>query len=395
MSTKRECKLFDLYQSKMNMSFETATMQKIVFLLLILLAQISQLTPAFSGEVVEQPCLNYCPDAMWSAPLYASVMMPATSDPVKIKYRSRYNTCLDYYDVFIDWIASTGSSSEQALATLWASSANDLVMDVGLQLLLENPMGFPPTTNQNSPSIVKYSIVAGICFEKREQANCPTQYVSNCQADFCGYSWYDVGLNMLPEREYVIHEPVFTIIESTCPEITTEPSDIATCVGSNSILSVVSTSPHPASLEYQWQIRESEWLSIDGANTSSLALNNISADMHGTAYRVVVKDRCGQTVSDDIELTIIDAPSIVTQPADFVTVAGSVARFQVVLSVPADASYQWQVNAGSGWADISGATDSELNLPSLTLVDDGNKYRVEITNSCALLLSAEALLTVD
>ncbi len=369
-----------------------------VFKLAFLLCLLALAGELRAGEVVEQPCqLNYYPEALWSAPLYHSLLMPGDSDPVKIKFRTRYNTGLSpaLYEVFIDWIASTGTTSEQTLASLWSISADSLLRKVGLELLLQNPMGFPPNLADNNPSIVRQSIVSGLCFEQKTKANAPTQYIATCQNDFCGYTWFDIGWNLSNEREYVDHEVVYVILNSTCPEITTQPTDLSGCVGSSVNLTVSSTVPNPGSHTYQWQIKQNGWQSIAGASAQTYQLTGLLQSMDQYEYRVIVSDNCGQEESNAVTLTVINVPTITTQPADFSVTAGNDARFLVVASSNAALTYQWQVDSGGGWTNLSGETNPDLTLTAVSVGMDGYLYRVKVTNTCGTVDSNAGVLDVN
>jgi uncharacterized repeat protein (TIGR02543 family) len=65
-------------------------------------------------------------------------------------------------------------------------------------------------------------------------------------------------------------------------------------------------------------------------------------------------------------------------------------------------SFQWQINTGSGWSNVSGGSGANTNsytTPTLALSDDGNQYRVQITSTIngttATASSSVATLTVD
>lgn len=57
-------------------------------------------------------------------------------------------------------------------------------------------------------------------------------------------------------------------------------------------------------------------------------------------------------------------------------------------------SYQWQVNTGSAWATVDGATSATLSLTGLTGTDDGNLYRC-IASAYGLPLTASNSATLS
>ena len=87
------------------------------------------------------------------------------------------------------------------------------------------------------------------------------------------------------------------------------------------------------------------------------------------------------TVDGGDYVGVIATLSFSQQPAD-VSISidqGSTgsASFTVAASASTGAavSYQWQVNTGSAWATVDGATSATLSLTGLTGTDDGNLYR--------------------
>lgn len=93
-------------------------------------------------------------------------------------------------------------------------------------------------------------------------------------------------------------------------------------------------------------------------------------------------------------------PSISTQPASITAVAGNKASFSVAAS-GTSLSYQWQVDTGSGFANItdagvySGSTTAALSLSSITIGMNNYKYRVIVNGSIApAATSNSATLTV-
>ncbi len=83
-------------------------------------------------------------------------------------------------------------------------------------------------------------------------------------------------------------------------------------------------------------------------------------------------------------------PAISVQPSDQVVTVSQTAVFSVTATGSMPLLYQWQKNA----VDIPGATSSTLNVPFVTLGDNGNIYRVIVTNGLGSVASNNALLTV-
>ena len=84
------------------------------------------------------------------------------------------------------------------------------------------------------------------------------------------------------------------------------------------------------------------------------------------------------------------APSVTTQPASQSITAGQTAKFEVVAEGTAPLSYQWQRNS----VPISGATSASYSTPVSTSADDGETFRVVISNSVGSTTSNSAKLSV-
>ena len=84
------------------------------------------------------------------------------------------------------------------------------------------------------------------------------------------------------------------------------------------------------------------------------------------------------------------APSITTQPMSQTVAAGQTATFSVTASGTGMLSYQWQKND----TDISGATAASFTTPMITNADNGEQFRVKVSNAYGNATSNEATLTV-
>ena len=90
----------------------------------------------------------------------------------------------------------------------------------------------------------------------------------------------------------------------------------------------------------------------------------------------------------------------VTDPSDQSALTTETATFSIDASGSVGTlSYQWQVDAGSGFQDIAGANSDSYTTPAVQASDNGNKYRVEITSAIngttTTSTTAAATLTVN
>lgn len=96
--------------------------------------------------------------------------------------------------------------------------------------------------------------------------------------------------------------------------------------------------------------------------------------------------------------TPLSYPLITSQPGSAYLCQTSHADFVVIANNAT--SYQWQVNTGSGWSDIidnatySSSQSSNLDISNATVNMNNYSYRCKIGNSCCIVYSASAVLTV-
>ena len=86
----------------------------------------------------------------------------------------------------------------------------------------------------------------------------------------------------------------------------------------------------------------------------------------------------------------VTAPSVTGQPTSRSIPVGQAATFAVVAAGTAPLSYQWQKNGTA----ISGATSTTYTTPPATSSDNGDNFRVAISNSAGQVMSASATLQV-
>ena len=113
-------------------------------------------------------------------------------------------------------------------------------------------------------------------------------------------------------------------------------------------------------------------------------------------------DSDGNGIEDYKELS--DDPEIVSHPVSFEIAVDRPAFFTVSATVSGSLSYQWQMNFGSGWVNLSnssaysGAFSDTLRIDSVTQIMDGTLFRVVVRNATLFcsedIISNEARLTV-
>jgi hypothetical protein len=145
-----------------------------------------------------------------------------------------------------------------------------------------------------------------------------------------------------------------------------------------------------------------------GINASSRILrrdnggNLILGGTHGTIANPEITRTGLSGISGGItDLAIcMGQPLITTQPADVQICPGANTTFNVVASGQASLSYQWQVDAGSGFGNIinggvySGATSNTLTITGAGLSMNGYHYRCVVTDGAGNSLNSNsALLT--
>ena len=116
--------------------------------------------------------------------------------------------------------------------------------------------------------------------------------------------------------------------------------------------------------------------------------------MEGTYSCVVTNGNC-ESASPDMELTIVTALTISTQPEDVETCQSETVQFSVFAS-GSNLSYQWLLDGQAIQDDsqYSGATTDELTITGVT-TDISGLYSCMVSSDCEPLESDEATLTVN
>jgi len=199
---------------------------------------------------------------------------------------------------------------------------------------------------------------------------------------------------------------VATLTVNTKIEITKQPGSTTICSGSNTTFSIEATG---ATTKYRWQVTTdgtnfsyiTDGAVYSGAATKILALTAVPVAFQGNKYRCVVTSGTTSVNSSEATITVNDSTAIVKQPASTTGVAGKAAMFEIS-STGTNITYQWQINPGSGFANITDlATYSGVNTPTLNIISvltsmNNFTYRCIVTGMCPpQLISAIVTLKVN
>jgi hypothetical protein len=175
--------------------------------------------------------------------------------------------------------------------------------------------------------------------------------------------------------------------------ITTQPTSVSTCEGDNVSFSVAATG---TSLTYQWEENTGSGFGpISGATSSTLVRSFVLASMSGTQYRCVITGVCGTVTSNAVTLNVNSFITISQQPTptSITTCAGS--NVQFTMAATGVLSYQWQINTGSGYVNISGANDDTLTLTNVPSNYNNGLVRCVLVGGCNISTTNTATLIVE
>jgi PKD repeat protein len=183
------------------------------------------------------------------------------------------------------------------------------------------------------------------------------------------------GVETSQSASLTVNEPV---------SLTAQSVSQTACSGSSVNFSVTASGTAP--FTYQWY---KDGAIITGATNNQLILNSVDSS-DAASYYVVVSNTCNSVQSNNMTLTINEAPTINNQPVSTTVCSGTGVQLSVSVSGTSPLSYQWY----KGGSAISGETNSNLIISSASATDAGSYY-VEITNSCGTQTSQTAALTVN
>ena len=195
--------------------------------------------------------------------------------------------------------------------------------------------------------------------------------------------------------------------------ITDDPDDVTECHGNGTSFSVASANAGDGTVLYKWQVNTgSGWVDIqdgsvyDFTNTDNLSVANV-AGKHGWQYRCKIFTSVCDTVYSAAALLQVEGPITVSQHPANITVCdtednASFTAAAINAGAVGTMGYQWQVNTGSGWVDLtnsaphSNVTTTTVNITAPTVSMDGWQYRMKIsTGTCDTIYTNAATLDIE
>lgn len=189
---------------------------------------------------------------------------------------------------------------------------------------------------------------------------------------------------------YTTGQAAVYLYKEDCNPPTTPTGSFTTGTAVCGSTDITYTGTIPGGEAYYWQTTTTG-ISTTYPVTSGVAF---SAPSSGVWYIRSKVSTCWSAELASPSITVTQAVSISTQPANTSVVAGSSGSFSVAATN--GSGYQWQLNTGSGWNDIIGETGASYNIPSATSGMNGYQYRcvVKGTSPCSDVNSNAATLTV-
>jgi len=202
------------------------------------------------------------------------------------------------------------------------------------------------------------------------------------------------------QKSHCIDTSSVGIIE-LCPQISSNPQNVHTSVGQTVHYSINSSFLPVA---YQWQL-DSGLGFVDiinsglysGANSSNLIINAVLQSNDNNLFRCIISTANCSDTSLIANLSI--CPQIITQPQSLYSQIGQTISFTVGASDPM-IQYQWQIDNGLGFQNISnagqysGVNSSMIQISGLLQSNNNQLYRCIIQKNQCMDTSLIAVLNI-
>jgi hypothetical protein len=183
----------------------------------------------YAPQGVETACIPDCPETPFPPePLWdydVPILLPSGCR-VLVQYTTRY-ACNRWHDLYIARITAQISNDPICNAYFATTSAAQILADVTMQMLITNPMNFPPDSAGECES--NWRVVKGACWQKLNinwgNATYPTQHyrLYPCEGGICCLDHFQVCINQNGVREIT---SLPSSIYGTCIPQETQPHSL-------------------------------------------------------------------------------------------------------------------------------------------------------------------------
>jgi hypothetical protein len=179
----------------------------------------------------------------------------------------------------------------------------------------------------------------------------------------------------------------------TQPVTFTSANSVTGRVGTGVNFTVTTASTPTASVSYSGALPTGVTVT-PGANGTATIAGTPAAGSGGSYPLTLTATATGQDpATQAFTLVVNQPPTVSTQPQNVTVNAGNPVSFTAAASGFPAPTVQWQVDSGSGFAAIAGATSTTYTFTAAQ-GDNGNAYRAVFTNGTGTAQSAAATLTV-
>ena len=224
--------------------------------------------------------------------------------------------------------------------------------------------------------------------------------VSAPPSSFSGYKFrcYVSGTCAPP-----VYTSVATLTVDTLPALVSSPVDSTICEGMYASFTATGSG---TGITYQWQVNDgSGWSDIPVAvppyynskSSTLLVRADHAVSSNNYQFRCKIVGTCAPVIySGFATLHVNTAPHIVSQPHYSLNVCNTGTTSFSVTATGTAITYQWQVNTGTGWNNVSGAiyaggTTNVLAVNPVSNSMSGYWYRVVITGICSPIAISDSV----
>jgi RHS repeat-associated protein len=182
-----------------------------------------------------------------------------------------------------------------------------------------------------------------------------------------------------------------TLTVDYAPTVITNPNNQLVGVGgTTTFTATASGNPTPT---VQWELNTGSGFTnlrdtgvYSGSRTDTLTITGATASMNGYRYEAVFTNTLGTFASNPATLTVGNAPVVTTNPTSQAVNSGGTASFTVLASGSPTPTVQWEVNAGSGFTNLSdggvysGSSTDTLTITGATATMNNYQYEAVFSN---------------